>query len=1089
MNFRERLKNLNSAQKEAVDKIDGPLLVVAGPGTGKTELLSMRAANILQKTDTSPENILCLTFTDSGVTAMRERLSEIIGSTGYKISVHTFHSFSTEIINQNREFFYRGSDFSPADEIASREILTEIFESLDYSNPLASKLNDEFTYLEDTKSAISELKRAGLTSDELITIINSNEDILDTVEHDLAKIFSDGISLKLADALAPIAKRVATLKAMKLPSGITPLINNLSLSIAHTVDEAVSTGKTNAITKWRNTWLEKDTEGNFVFKSRKRHSKLRSIAYIYFSYITQMEKRALFDFDDMILNVVHAMEVFPDLRYNLQEKYQYIMVDEYQDTNLAQLRILNNLTLNHLNNNQPNIMAVGDDDQAIYSFQGADVSNIHRFRESYPKTKTIVLTENYRSSQNILDKSRQVITQGESRLEDTMQISKQLTSSQPTGSIKLIESPSVIDERYFIASEIKSLLKKGQKPNDIAVIARKHQELINLVPYLTAFDIPVSYEKRDNVLEHEEIKTLRLMSVIIISLFSGDHDEVNSLLPELLAHPMFNIPANSLFQISLTSYKDHTLWIETLLKNDTLKDLANWLVTLSKQVPYTPLETMLDIFAGIDVEPNSNFVSPFKDYYLSEEKLKKSPNIYIDIIESLRSIRAVIRDYRPGQELFIADFMECIDTYTQAKIPIMSTRTNFDPQSTINLLTAHKSKGLEFKTVFIIGAVDSTWGEKFRNRSRLISYPENLLITPNSNSYSERLRLFYVAMTRAKQNLIISFAKLNDSGKEQMMASFLSDLKLTVTRSTNNIASAKNKPIIEEISWNDKLPEIDSKDLKTILKPILENYRLSATHLNTYLNIVEKGPHDFLLNCLLHFPSAKNAHMIYGNAIHRALQRAHLHLLKTGVKRPIEDSLGDFIKELEKERMSQTDIEFFKKRGADNLKKFLDSDSAKFNRDQKPELDFRYQDSLVGEAKITGIMDLVEINDQKITITDYKTGKPSTSWKGKSEVEKIKLHNYEHQLMFYQLLSENSKDYKKFDFEESVLMFVEPDDSDQFHSLHSIHSKTELIRFEKLVQAVWQSITRLDFPDTSKFSKNYKGILEFEDYLVDNLDK
>ena len=122
MDFSSRYQKLNAAQKQAVDHIDGPVLVVAGPGTGKTELLSMRAANILRQTDTLPENILCLTFTESGAAAMRERLSQIIGKDAFRVAIHTFHSFGTEIINQNAEYFYHGAHFRAADELSSYEL-------------------------------------------------------------------------------------------------------------------------------------------------------------------------------------------------------------------------------------------------------------------------------------------------------------------------------------------------------------------------------------------------------------------------------------------------------------------------------------------------------------------------------------------------------------------------------------------------------------------------------------------------------------------------------------------------------------------------------------------------------------------------------------------------------------------------------------------------------------------------------------------------------------------------------------------------------------------------------------------------------
>ena len=300
MDFTTRYKQLNTEQKQAVDAIDGPLLVIAGPGTGKTELLSMRAANILRNTDTLPENILCLTFTDSGANAMRSRLSDIIGPAAYKVAIQTFHGFGTEIINQYREHFYAGAEFQPADDLSSYQLLIDIFDELDYANPLASKNNGEYVYLRDTLTAIGELKQAGLSSDELLAIINANDEVLDTVEPELAGIFAGKISTSMLSLLVPIAEKVAALPTPALPPGLTPLGNELALSMARAFDEAVELNKTTPITAWRNQWLEKDVAGNFVFKDRKRHSKLRALAHVYFAYLSRMEQAGLYDYNDMI---------------------------------------------------------------------------------------------------------------------------------------------------------------------------------------------------------------------------------------------------------------------------------------------------------------------------------------------------------------------------------------------------------------------------------------------------------------------------------------------------------------------------------------------------------------------------------------------------------------------------------------------------------------------------------------------------------------------------------------------------------------------------------------------------------------------
>lgn len=1088
MSFDTRYKQLNSEQREAVDTIEGPLLVIAGPGTGKTELLSMRAANILRRTDTLPESILCLTFTESGASAMRARLASIIGPDAYKVAIHTFHSFGVEVINHNNQYFYHGADFQPADDIARYEILTEIFDELDHSSPLAGKMNGEYTHLRDTLSVISELKRAGLSSDELLTILNANDGVLDSVEKDLTAIFASKISTSMLSLLVPLAERVASLPLAQLPLGITPLANVLALSMAHAFDEAVELGKTTPITAWRNRWLEKNEVGDYVFKDRKRHAKLRVIAHIYFAYLGRMEQASLYDFDDMILNVVHGMELHADLRYQLQEKYQYIMVDEFQDTNLAQLRILFNLTTNHLSEDIPNVMAVGDDDQAIYSFQGADVSNIHRFRETYPQFKNVVLRQNYRSSQTILDQSRQVIIQGKNRLETTMEISKELHANT-TGSTSatLIQHATTIDERAWLARQIADDISHGIAPESITVLARRHHELLELLPYLTKQNIPVNYERRDNVLDLNAIQTLELLADIVVAIFGGDHDTADSFLPELLAHPMFDFDAEAVWRLSIASHRNHVSWLETMIATPLFAPLAHWLVERSQAVPHEQLESFIDSLIG---QPSTTgqevaaFRSPFYAYYFNPDKLVNEPDAYLTLLEALRSLRAKLREYQPDEVTHIADFLECIRLHRQIDSPIVSIRTRANGSDhAINLMTAHKSKGLEYAKVYVIGSVDSAWGETVRSRSRLIGYPENLAISPNADTYDERLRLYYVAMTRAKSDLVLSYATTNDVGKPLLIASFLVEMQATTAPETAYDLASQTQEA--EVAWHDKLVAAPTQTMKELLQPTLDNYKLSATHLNTFIDITRGGPREFLMNNLLRFPQAKSASASYGSAIHRTLQRAHMHFITTGEKRPIEDTLGDFIHELHVERLNEQDFEAYKKRGTVSLSTFLTSPDASFLRSQKPELSFAHQGIQIGPAHLTGSLDLLTIQDGHITVTDYKTGKPSRDWKGKTDADKIKLHKYRQQLMFYQLLCENSRDYSKYTFDGGVLQFVEPDTSGQIHALRETFSADDLDRFRKLIQAVWYCITTLELPNTGEFDDNYKGVLAFEDYLID----
>lgn len=1087
-NFTSRYDNLNDKQQLAVDTIDGPLLVVAGPGTGKTELLSMRVANILRKTDVLPSNILCLTFTDSGAVAMRKRLGEIIGPNAYKVAIQTFHSFGTDVINQNKEYFYRGAEFQPADDIASYEILTGIFDELDHNNPLISKNNGDYIYLSDTLTAIGELKKAGLSSDELFAIIDANDQVLDAIEPEVSTIFSARVNIGMLQILAPVAQKVAAMQPQKLPRGTTPLSQELALSLARAIDEASETNKTTAITAWKSAWLEKDASGTrAIFKDRKRHTKLRALAHVYFAYISRMEQAGLYDYNDMVLNVVHAMELYPDLKANLQERYQYILVDEFQDTNMSQLRILFNLTDNPVGDT-PNIMAVGDDDQAIYSFQGADVNNINRFRTEYPAYTSIVLTENYRSQEPILTASREVIVQADGRLEVLMDISKKLEAkaSKSKAYTVQISTPNQTDQYSQIAESIAQNIKDGVAPKDIAVLARKHNDLVELVPYLQHAGIAINYERRDNVLDMESVNTLILIAEMTVATFSGEHQLADSKLPELISHPMFKLSPEQIWRLSIQARGSELTWLETMLSIEALKPIADWLLDRARAVSHDTLETYIDSLVGApEYTSETEFRSPFYEYYFNETVLEKAPDTYIMNLEALRTLRTKLREYMPGKSLHITDMLEFIITSRQLGTRITNIRSSsVGLENSINLLSAHKSKGLEFDTVYIINSIDKGWGEKARGNSPNISYPENLRIRPNANTYDERLRLYYVAMTRAKRQLYICYSREDAVGKELLPAGFLTNVSID----TQNLKPERNVSelvTLNKIAWQDRIVADPTVTMKELLAPMFESYKLSATHLNAFIDLTHGGPTTFLMNNLLRFPQAKSASASYGTAIHNALQRAHNHLSSTGERRPIEDLLGDFVHELEKQRLSEKDFELYSKKGSEHLAAFLAAKYDSFAVSQRTELSFANQGVALGEARLTGSLDLVDFDGHDITVTDYKTGRPSSTWKGTSDYDKVRLHKYRQQLMFYQLLCENSRDFAKYNFTGGVLQFVEHDDSGAIYALDDTFTSEDLERFTRLVCAVWQCITTLELPDVHEFGTTHKDVLAFEEFLID----
>lgn len=1125
MDFDTRYATLNANQRQAVDYIHGSLLVIAGPGTGKTELLSMRTAQILRQTDTLPDSILCLTFTESGAANMRQRLRQIIGEDAYKIAIHTFHSFGTEIINQHRQYFFRGADAQPADELTQHQIVTGILEGLDWRNPLSAKNNGEFVYTSELIRVISEFKQSGLTPTELRAITVDNQYVIAGIAPDIQQVFATKISKKTIELFAPLAEKIAervgegnAATTANLPSSITPYAQVLALSIAHAAQEAIDANSTKPLTAWKNKWCEKNAAGEFVLKDFAASEKLSAAIDVYEAYGNVLAERSLFDYDDMILSVIQACEAHPELRANLQEQFQFIMVDEFQDTNLAQLRLLFDLTGDEDN---PNIMAVGDDDQAIFSFQGADVGNIQRFRQHYHDPKIIVLTDNYRSAADILAAARGVITQGTDRLENTIDgLSKQLTAhaSSSGARVQVQEFTSASEERAGVAQQIAELIKRGENPAHITVIARHHKELIELLPYLYRQNLTVNYERHDDILEQDIIQALDKLARVVMAIHQNNLDTANSLLPGVIAHPAFGFSALDIWRLSLHAYKNRQLWLESMLANSTFQLFGEWLLERAKDVPNLPLEEQLDKLLGLEagttpidsvqqLQPErpqtpgakrgvdrdgssaySNEESSLNSlaaHYFSPQALAQHPDAYLTTLESLRTLRQKLRDRATDATPTLADFLEFIDLHRSTKTRL----THIRPQASalggaINLMTAHKSKGLEFPHVFVIGAIDSAWGEKVRSRSRLIRYPANLQLQPAGTSYDERLRLFFVAMTRAKTTLTMTYSQTNDAGSDTMIASFLTDHTPTIIPAADTPAT---QIIVAQTDWSTRLSAPMTAELKDVLAPTLETYKLSITHLNNFLDVSRGGPQNFLLNNLLRFPSAKSPAASYGTAIHASLQQLHNLLRADHRLPPTERILHYFRTSLEAQHLPPDNFELYLDKGTAALTAFLDAKSSDFRDTELAELDFAHQGVIVGGARLTGKLDVADIDkhNKTIFVTDYKTGKPSHSWKGISDYEKIKLHKYRQQLMFYQLLVESSRDYGNFTFTGARLQFIEPDmKTGDILSLEDTFSREELAEFTRLIGVIWRKITALELPDISGYSADYKGMVQFEEDLL-----
>ncbi len=1110
--FAKAYQQLNPSQKQAVDTIDGPVMVVAGPGTGKTQLLSMRVANILHRTDAVPSNILCLTFTESAATAMRKRLVSLMGQDAYKVAIHTFHSFGTEVINHHPEYFYRGAHFRPADELSSYEVLEPIFDQLPHSNPLASTMNGEFTALRDAQFAIANLKKAGLTPDELLKILDHNDAFIAYAEPILAHAFNTPRFTKknIADCQAALSE-LAAFQPEPMPIMLTkPLAEICQAELERACEEAVAGDSTQPLTAWRNRWLERNHQKEFVFKDRARSKKLRALAEVYQKYLLGMQERELFDFDDMILRVVHALEYFAELRYNLQEQYHYILVDEFQDTNGAQLRLLQNLTNNQVNAGRPNILVVGDDDQAIYAFQGAEIGTILQFRELFTEPVVITLKDNYRSTEVVLQWSRAVITQGKERLEVVLEeVDKTLVAHNkavPTTS-ELHQFVNPTEEYQWITQQIKQLVHSGTPPNEIAILGRNHKQLLEVLPHLRQANLAINYERRNNVLEAGHIRALTLLARVIVALGEQRYDIADSLLPELLSQKFWGLSTKQLWRLSLDAFKQRKFWLELMLDREgTLKRVAEFLIIASHEAQHEPLETMLDRLIGSveaqvpDTEeaesddPHNHsaheeeFTSPLRAYYFNAKRLEQNPAEYLTLLSNLNVIRRRLREYRPDESLSLNDFVDFIDLHQKAKIAIVDTADHSEDGQAIGLMTAHKAKGLEFDAVFVLSCQEDIWGARTSasRRTSSIRFPNNLPIEPAGQTDDDCLRLFFVAMTRARRQLYLCAYQTDGSGKESLLAAFLSGETFNlVQHSAGNITGELLQTL--EPTWQLRHSLTPSALKQTLLAPQLKTYQLSVTHLNNFLDVTTGGPQAFLLQNLLRFPQAMGLGAVFGSAIHAVLQRAHVHLSSSGDRRPLEDIMHDFELQLQNARLNQRDFSYLLEKGSDVLPVFLAQRYDSFTPTQQAEFSFFNQGVVLNEARLTGTIDLLEVHKaaRTITVTDYKTGKPANSWRGGSDYEKIKLHKYRQQLMMYKLLVEHSRNFGgQYSVDKGVIEFVEADASQHINCLELPFDKAELERFTQLLQVVWRHIMQLDLPDITRYPTNYKGILAFEDDLL-----
>jgi len=767
--FEKEYQKLNDQQRKAVDTIDGPLLVIAGPGTGKTQLLSLRVANILAKTDASPENILCLTFTNKAANNMRQRLGQLIGAPGNRVPIRTFHSFAAELMSLYPEYFWNGASLTHVPDAVQVELITDILSSLPLDNPLALKFAGNYTALSDVQNGLRLAKEAGLTPDKLRSLLKLNLTHIDILEPELVELCSEKLSYKKLDELA---EKVATLPDQNVDANTRPLIALTTVikeSFAEARQRDEGTNKTAHVSKWKSKLITTVSGQKGMFEERKRNAWWLALCDVYQKYRDQLHERGFYDYSDMIIEVITQLEQHADMRASAQERYLYVLIDEFQDTNAAQLRLAHLIADHYAAEGKPHIMAVGDDDQSIYKFNGAELSNMLGFRRSYPSSKLVILTDNYRSSQAILDTSEQIISQATERATNIeSDIEKNLTArNEPQGksNIQHVSYPTAEHQYYGMAEKVKHAYHAG---GSVAVLARNHDSLRTIAATLQSRDVPIRYEQQQSIFEQEAVQQIVLVAQIANALAMGDEPTANPYLAQLLQHPLWQIKPEMLWNLAITNRRT-AHWISSLIDHsDThLQTLGQWFLWLGRQSSYQPLPRMLEYIIGL--KASEHITSPIRQHFLQHTSVDTP---YLSALSGTQQLIGLAYEFSQQGRATLADFVRLIEVSQANGRAIVDESLFVSAPEAVELLTVHKAKGLEFDSVFIIDAMDSVWRPNHSGRKP----PINLPLKPHGDDIDDYIRLMFVAVTRAKQDVTIGSYFTGGTGNSVLPSAIIRDI-------------------------------------------------------------------------------------------------------------------------------------------------------------------------------------------------------------------------------------------------------------------------------------------------------------------------
>jgi len=863
------LDGLNSEQKTAVTTTEGPLLIIAGAGTGKTAVIARRIAYIIEKKLAKPSEILALTFTDKAASEMEERVDILVPYGFIDTWISTFHAFGDRILRDNALEIGLPSDFKifsrPQQVLFFGQNLFRI--PLDYWRPLANPTK----FISAMLSFISRLKDENIKPEELLRYVKGQRSKVKSIQD---KIESQ---------------------------------------------------------------------------------KYTELATAYESYEKFKEEAGFLDFGDQVIKTIELFKKRPKILKNCQEKFKYILVDEYQDTNFAQNELVKMLAASHRN-----ICVVGDDDQSIYKFRGAAIANILGFVKDFKDAKQVVLTQNYRSTQSILNSAYRLIRHNDpDRLEVQNKIVKKLKSTKVGLPPQEIYADTISEEADLIASEIEKLTKvkrrgaNGYQYKDFAILVRANSSADHFLRALNMKGIPHKFVGSSGLYQREEVNVL----ISFLTAISDFEDSLN--LFNLLTSDIYQMPTFD--AIKIASYARR--------KTRSLYYIAKSIDQINSEIEISDkskaiIEKMLEDFGeAIKLSRRQNVGRVTYNFlqktgYLS--KLEREGSV-----EGQIKIQNIAKFFEKIKEFELAAKVESVPQFVQYLQALRDAgddpRTvEFDPDlNAVNVLTIHSAKGLEFPVVFLVNLTSDSFPT--RNRGDVIEVPEILIkeTLPKGDWHlEEERRLFYVGMTRAKNLLYFSYSKDTGGKRLKKVSPFVLE---ALDKPKTDITSIK----LSSLAKIEKFAPIPPGNTKPLIFDT-QVLKLTQGSIDDYLTCAYKYRYVHVLKV----PILRHHAIVYGAALHESIA-AFLRSKKTGHPISLPNLLAVFERAWDSEGFLTVEHEEKRKAQAKlAISSFYKREVKSKDKPTFIEQPFKFK---LKDVIVTGRFDRVNIKPGSIEIIDYKS--------------------------------------------------------------------------------------------------------------------